>query len=748
MKRYHYLIILLVLILGIATIQAQTDDSLNLSEINPATVSAGQESTVTIRGTNFGQNTSISLSAYGAVPTSFVNENTLRVTIPSNLAVGSYVVTATRQNGTSSANSLSLTVQAQSESPSNQDTQLASVVVVSVEPRQLQAGTEATITIIGSGFTNDLVVRLQGYGLLPTTFVNSSALTAQVPANVAARENGYSVELLAGNGTSYSSQVALRLVAPQIPTDVPPPTDAPMPTEPPPVPNTEPMLQVSSFSVEPGTIDAGQSATIHFTVTNRGNETARAITVTLGSSAGFFPAAGQLGVVLPDLAAGASASGQMSIVSSLEIASGPNIAALSLAYQNPMGENFSASAELSVMVSDTPLNSQLIVDAYTLEPSMVEAGQPVTLRLTLLNVGDSTASQVMLRVGGEGGVLLPNGHGDAYPIGDIESRQHAPVELSLLVNSHAESGHQIQPISINYFQNGETREISSNVVVDVAASNRPEPLLLLASYDTGAENLRPGSRFTLNITVENAGAGDARNTLVSFGSVSAGASAEGGTGTEASTSFAPVGTAGLDFVGDIASGGQVESSQEFMVAANLPSGIYALPISFDYLLPDGTAEQVTLNISILVIMPPQLEVVASEALPSSINVGETAAITLDIKNNGRTINLDEAVFTIENGEIIDGASIPLEILREGEDTSITALLIPAEEGVVEVTLTLHYTDELNEAQTMVFSYSSEAFELVMVEDYIEEAPIIEAPVAETEVNWFGRIMMALLGLGS
>jgi hypothetical protein len=452
-------------------------------------------------------------------------------------------------------------------------------------------------------------------------------------------------------------------------------------------------------------------------------------------------------VVLPDLAAGASASGQISVVSGMDIAGGAVVVPLSLAYQNPMGENYSANAELSLMVNDAPRNSNLIVEAYTLEPTLVEAGKPVTLRMTLFNVGDSTASQVMLRVGSESGVLLPNGHGDSFPIADIESRQTAPVELSMLVNSHAESGHQVQPITISYYQNGEMREINSNIIVDIAPRNQEEPLLLLASYQTSVENLQPGNRFTLDITVENAGSGDARNTLISFGGVLGGAAADGN--TETSSSFAPVGTAGLDFVGDIAGGGQVQASQEFMVAANLASGIYSLPISFDYLLPDGTAEQVTLNISLVVLMPPQIEVSPAQALPMSINVGETMPINLEIKNNGRNINLDEAVFTIENGEILDGANIPLDILYEGEETSISALIMPSEEGAVEVTLTLHYTDELNQAQSMVFNYSSEAVMPMPVEEFpIEEAPIIEAPIAEPEVNWFGRIMMALLGLGS
>jgi hypothetical protein len=633
------------------------------------------------------------------------------------------------------------------------------VTVSSTEPRRIREGSEATLSIIGSNFTDDLVVRLVGYGFLPTTFINSGALTAQIPASIPAREEAYLVELVEGNGNviSFGGEFRVRILA--APTEVPPTQEPlPMPTQQPVM--TAPLLMLSSFTTTPSTIDAGGSVTLSFTVTNRGNDIARAITVALEAGGSFVPAAGQATVTLPDLAAGASASAQMTVSSSLEVASGPVVIPLTLSYQDLEGESFTGTAELSVTVRETASTSQLIVDAYTIEPSPVEAGEAVTLRLTIFNVGDTPASQVLLRVGGEASILLPNGRGDSIPLGDIEARERIPVEIPMLVSASAENGPQVQPLTISYYQNGETQEMSSNITLNISSSTRPQPLLLLSSYDLGVDSLQPGTRFTLTIAIQNAGTADARNTVITFGTVQTTGSGSGGetgsgsgngsgsgSSTTPSTTFAPLGTAGLSFVGDIVTGGSVEAIQDFIVSGSVTSGIYPLPITLQYILPDGTSKQDSLNISLVVIVPPRLQFSPEQPLPETLNTNEAIPVSLEIKNNGRDVNLTEAVFTMENGEILEGASIPLEVLKAGEDTSITALVMPSQDGDVQVTITLHYLDELNQAETIELNYLAQATTPPPIEEPpYEEPPIVEEP--PVEVNWFGRFMMAFLGLGS
>lgn len=736
MKLFPRLLLLFLLLMSHILVNSQSNEILSLSFLYPDLIPANQESAITLSGTGFEPGMSVNLSNVGTVPKTFIDANTLTIQLPS-LAAGTYSVTIVKPDG-SSSNALNLLVLTENT---------VQPIVTTIEPHRIQQGTETTISIFGSGFTDDLVVRLQGYGLIPTSFVNSAALTAEVPSSLPARET-YRIELISGTGIFYPTEHSLRIVLPAQPSRIPETaaTEIPLPTEAPVEPNLSPLLHISSFSVNPQTIDAGQTATVNFTIQNRGNDTARMISVNLASGAAFVPATGQVAVALPDLAPGASASGQMLLSSSLDIAAGPTIIPLVIDYQNPMGDSFSANADLSVTVNSAPSDSQLVINAYTIEPSPSEAGQAVRLQLTLFNVGESAITQVLLSV--DGGVLIPQGRGNTIPIGDIEGRQTAPVELSMLVNSSAEAGYQMQSISITYQQNGETHEVSSSIMVNVVASSRPQPLLLLVSYQNSLENLQPGSRFNLSIELENAGAAAAQNTLITFGT---GQAEAGDAETMLSVSFAPLGSAGLDFVGDIESGASISSSQEFMVSGSLASGIYPLPITLQYTLPDGTSKTETLNISLVVIAPPQLQFSPQQPLPETVYAGDFVPLSIEIINNGHDVNFQEALFTVDNGEIIEGANIDLNILKEGEETSIEAMLLPSEEGDLNLSLTLHYNDELNQAQSIVLTYSSLVIAAPSIEDLSFEDPIIyeeELIPEETNSNWFGRMMMAFFGLGS
>ena len=99
---------------------------------------------------------------------------------------------------------------------------------------------------------------------------------------------------------------------------------------------------------------------------------------------------------------------------------------------------------------------------------------------------------------------------------------------------------------------------------------RPAPLLLLAAYETGVDTLQPGTRFTLTVDIQNAGTANAANTIITFGTVTStgngsgdsstgsNGSSTGGTSSTPSSTFAPLGSAGLSFIGDIETGELVQ----------------------------------------------------------------------------------------------------------------------------------------------------------------------------------------------
>ena len=81
----------------------------------------------------------------------------------------------------------------------------------------MTTGKEGTLSIIGGNFTKSTTVRLLGYGFLTTTFINSSSLTASLPAAIPLGR--YAIEINdPTNGTAYGPALFTVMAAAITPT--------------------------------------------------------------------------------------------------------------------------------------------------------------------------------------------------------------------------------------------------------------------------------------------------------------------------------------------------------------------------------------------------------------------------------------------------------------------------------------------------------------------------------------------------
>lgn len=718
--------------------------ALTVTRSEPGYITRDQQASITVTGTGFVEETSVELSYFGAINDTFVNDTTLTATLPLSLNVGTYSLSIVNPDGKTVTLANALTV--------SDPTPTAIPLTVSrSEPQRITNGQTNTLSVLGNGFATDAVVRLVGFGLLETTVVHNGAITALIPATIPS--GMYTVEVNDSAGSIVQSPNTLQVVAPVVPTATTQPLPSPTPIT---IANL-PSLGISNFIASPNTITAGQSTTLTFTVQNRGTQTARAISVTLGSGSKFVTSGGLASIAIPDLGPGSVFNTSMTITAIQDVTPGPTTIPLKLSYKDISGESYTGDAELSVSIVSSTNQSQIVIDAYTIDPALAEPGQPVVVRMTISNLGNTLAEQVSLRVAGSESVLLPNGRGDTFVIGDLQSGITFPLQLPLIVSTLAKNGPQLQPILITYFQNGEAKETSASISINVANVSKPQPLLLIASYETGHDELQPGTRFNFDVTFQNAGSADAHSVVVTFGTVQ---SSDGGgkdpnnpddgssTNTTPSNTFAPLGTAGLTYIGDIATGTTAHISQEFIVAGGVNSGIYSLPITIQYQLSDGTSKSESLNLSLVVIAPPRLRINPQNPLPEMVNAGEMVPVTLEIANIGRTrIDLTEARVIANNGDVIEGATIPLDALPVEKDTSLTALIMPQGEGVLEVSITLSYLNDLGQDETIELAYSTEVLQPPPIEpEPIEPEPV--EPEPEPEDDWFGRFIMAAVGLGS
>jgi hypothetical protein len=639
------------------------------------------------------------------------------------------------------------------------------VTVSRSEPSQITGGEARVLTVFGSGFSETSAVRLSGFGVLTTTLVNSGVLNADIPETVP--PGTYNVRVVDPTCEDVlherPERLTLNVLAPQLP----PPTFVPIDTLEPPTPMPgAPQLIARNFAVNPPMIDAGGTVQMSFEVYNQGNRTAEGVSAAIEAGGVFLPAGGQAATILPNLPPGGTATVNLAAVVTEAAEAGPASIPVVISYRDFSGESYTAETALSVTVRAVVNTSQVVLTNYTYSPNPVVPGADITLMMTFTNRGNTVAQQTLLRVTGEG-VLLPGVQGDNFPLMDLQPGASATLAVPMIVRQDAEAGPQSQPYQITYLLRGESTEAAGSVTLDIERVVEEVPVMLLDAYNVDKDPLRPGAQFELSVTLKNVGAVDARAMLVTFGTVESTGSpdpdpdGEGGTGsgtggtggstTNPSTTFAPLGSGGTLFIGDIAADDTYEFAQAFIVNGTTNSGIYSLPITLRYKKTDGETVQDNLRASVVVVKPPTLRINLISPPPESVNVGEPVTLTYDLINTGSAaVNLTNAVTSAANAEVVDGAETFIGAVPANDQGAYTSTFIPSQPGPVTVDVEIRYLDDLSNERSFTYQYSVEALEPPPPPDFEPTPDFIPTPTPtpESDDAWLGKLLMGLLGLGS
>ena len=626
-----------------------------------------------------------------------------------------------------------------------------SISVTAAEPTLAAYGQEVILTILGANFGTDTTVRLLGFGILQTEYVNSSALRATVPGTISPGSYGIEVSAL-GRGTVLVPGVTFTVMAA---TGTPPPTSEPLPTNQPlptrepstPMPG-QPSLVVRNFRAAPINAVPGQSVSLSFEIVNQGSRMAEGISVGLTEGSVFAPANGLASVLPSDIPPGSSREVNLSVIVPLNAPIGPNSISLTMAYRDFSGTMYTNNAVVSVTVPAVPeIVSEITLSRYWIDPEAVSPGEPVKVTVEVANLGNVTIDQAVMRL--KDGVLLAGPEGDTFSLGILYPGDKLIRVYNMVVGGSAESGPQAQPVELSYVNDGEVTSVSSSITVNVTKVAAQTPLLLLDSYTIGDNSvLKPGDQFTLTASIKNVGEADVASVLAVFGNVEPD-SPGNNPPTTTGNIFAPINSGGSHFISAIeASGEAITLTQDFIVSGSTESGIYSLPLTLLY--EDGETKQVHLNASIIVVAPPKLQINVQSPVPPTINVGEPIAISLQLVNTGtKVINLTSASVITDNGDVFDGAEIPLRALKADGEVFINGTVMPAVEGTATISVIIGYTDDLNRGQVLEQLFFTEAVMPPPIDDF---PPPFEEPTPEPETeeddNVLSRFLLGLVGLGS
>jgi hypothetical protein len=377
------------------------------------------------------------------------------------------------------------------------------------------------------------------------------------------------------------------------------------------------------------------------------------------------------------------------------------------------------TTNVEMVTPSVPGRPLITVSTYNTGSAKLYAGSEFTLQVTLRNDGQVQANNVVVVF--EGADFFPRETGGVRTAGTIGAGNSVMVSQKFLIGD-ALAWANIAPIraTVSYsdaagvaYSESFTLSVviaepsSSGGTSATATPNIPaRPQLVVTGYLTDIDPLQPGSIFTLTLDVKNLGTSDAKAvSVVVGGGVSGGddsgtPQAGGISGGQSDLStFAPMGSSNVVFIGDVAKDAMVSVSQQLVVNVTAAPGAYTLKLSFVYSDSKGNRLVDDQVITLLVYSLPMVEV-SFYRDPGMFSAGMDNVLPLQIINLGKkTYVLGNMKVTAENADIYNNV-LMVGALDPGGYFTLDASLFPYQEGPLELKIVINYTDDFNQPRTI------------------------------------------------
>lgn len=551
------------------------------------------------------------------------------------------------------------------------------LTISNIEPASLNAPAGGTLSIYGSGFTDACVVRLVNYGLLNTTFINPTSLTAQVPVGVPG--GTYDLEISDGMRTTRYNR-ALTILAP---TPTPVPTSAPLPPPP-----GRPILTIKNYRVEPQKVRAGQDFAVTIEIYNNGSRAGENTMATFPGNS-FIPV-GESGHLLWQLHINHTVVVNQVLRAPASLASGIYQVHVNLSANDWEGSHYEYPQTIPVeVVGLAPVTGQprvTIVNANTI-PEQLIPGNPFTLTMQLANRGSRTAVNVFARCVSE--AILPAVGSDAVSTPKIGIEETTQVTLPLILETSVAGGPEKLEIALTYEDyDGSLYTNQETISVDVNASLIMRPQVLIQGYHTTPAFVRPGDTFTLSIDVTNVGGEAAQRLTLALGG-------ENGAALEP---FSPLQTGNVSFVEHLRTDSIAEIKWKLIVDGASPAKAYNLPVAIAYDDLHGVRHSETQRLSLIIRHRPELQVMFYRE-PEELSIDVPSLVSLEILNVGKgTVNATGISATGEKLDIQEEGTPFIGQIAEGGSAPLDITITPHEAGSTAIVVFVDYRDDFNQTQ--------------------------------------------------
>lgn len=618
----------------------------------------------------------------------------------------------------------------------------AALQITNLEPREVINDRSTTLSIYGADFTPDCVARLIGYGLLTTSYVNPTALTAQLPAGVT--PGTYALEVSDGIQTATMSN-ALTVRAPE-----PTPKPTAVPEAPPP---GRPILTIRNYTIEPARVKAGEEFVVTIEIYNNGSRAGENTMVVFPG--GTFLPVGEAGHLLWQLHINQTVVVSQRMRAPESLSSGVHNVAIELSANDWEGNHYDYPDAVPVEVIGKPTGSdytgkpKVVIEEVMTHPQVLVPGEPFSLTLVLANRGSRTAVNVFV-TSASTDMAVPASGSDTVSTPKIGIEETVTVTLPLMLGNVQTGGRQNMGIKMEYSDyNGGSYADAQNIGVDINTSLTRQPQLIIESYATEPDFLAPGDTFTLTLHIANVGGGDAGRLTLALGG-------EEGVGL---APFIPLKSGNVMFVSELLKGESVTLSRQLIIDGSAEARAYSLPIALAYDDPRASRQEDVQRLSIIVRKRPEIQ--ASFYRPPDIMmVGMPAPVALEIVNVGRSsVNVAEMTVTAEGVSVISEGIPFIGPLDPGGSAPLDLMLTPKEPGLIDLVISVHHRDDFNQLQAITDTLEIE----VMVNPDFDPEGGFDGPIGpegplgpegepepEPETVWqkIGRALRGFFGFGS
>lgn len=457
------------------------------------------------------------------------------------------------------------------------------------------------------------------------------------------------------------------------------------------------------------------------------------------------------------------------------IAAAPRLQAADTATPTNTSTATSTTAPSSTPVTPVYTRPVIVLESYGVGGYSVTRGQEFDLGFRLRNSGSLKARNIIATFTSADFLMRVTGGVVAAGVIDVgaSTGYSQPMTASPALADGSIGSVQLSVSYTDDFGNAYGETFNLSIPIGSAprtpapyATRTPtpgyRPQLLVQGYETDPESLSPGARFTLGLNIVNVGETSARRITMILGGGSSTNPSQGTPGSSSSggvsggggdfTTFAPVGSSNVQFLGDLPAATSLQVTQEMIVSGAAQAGTYTLRISLIYTDPRGNSLTDDQVITLLVYSQPILDI-SFYRPPDPLFVGEPGSLPIQLVNLGRNSTILGNMEVSAEGAELSNNTVLVGWLDPGNFYPLDTLVTPFQPGTLEVNVTVHYLDDFNQPRE---------FTRTLTVDVLEsggggggggssegEVPIEPtAPSNETFGQKLWRALLGLLGLDS